>query len=319
MTTTDSDTKSMNHEPQTTRDGTQSIRCGLVAVLGKPNVGKSTLMNKMVGFKLSAVTSKPQTTRNRIMGVVTKEAGQIVFVDTPGVHKARRALNRYLIDQALDAIDDVDVALLMVTAQDRPDRSDLSLITDRLDQAGVVPMLVINKIDRLKRHTELLPIMDAWSKAAPFETIVPVSALKDKGLGHLETAILDALPLGPALFPEDMLTDRPEQWLAAELIREQVMDRMQQELPYSVAVHVARFDERPEHHDVFIEATIFVERESQKPIVVGHGGRTIKDVGTAARKEISAMLGRPVHLKLWVKVERDWTKDPRGLKKMGYI
>ncbi|MCD6498956.1 MAG: GTPase Era [Deltaproteobacteria bacterium] len=319
MTTTDSDATPMNHEQMTTTDESRAFHCGLVAVLGRPNVGKSTLMNQMVGFKLSAVTSKPQTTRNRIMGVVTKEAGQIVFVDTPGVHRARRALNRYLIDQALDVIDDIDVAVLMVTARDRPDHADLNLIMERLDQAGVVPMLVINKIDRVKRHTDLLPIMEAWSKAARFETIIPVSALKDKGLDRLESAILDTLPEGPALFPDDMLTDRPEQWLAAELIREQVMARLEQELPYSIAVRVTKFQDRPDQQDVVMEATIFVERESQKPIVVGRGGKTIKDVGVAARKEITAMLGRPVHLKLWVKVERDWTRDPRGLKKMGYI
>ncbi len=300
--------------------GDQSFRCGLVAILGEPNVGKSTLMNRMVGFKVAAVTAKPQTTRDRILGVVTRPAGQIVFVDTPGVHKAKKALNEHLVRQALSAIEDVDLALLMVLPEDRPSRTTfgLSLLCDKLEERPLKKILVINKIDTLKDRRQLLPQMAEWNEAYRFEALVPVCSLTGEGLAELETEILRALPEGPPLYPEDTITDRPERWLAAETIREVITEMLREELPYSVAVQVEEFRERGEA-EALVQATVYVERSSQKPIVLGRGGARIKEIGIRSRKRLQAILGRRIHLKLWVKVEPNWTRDPRGLKKMGYV
>ncbi len=302
------------------QDSDSDFKCGLVAVLGEPNVGKSTLVNKMVGFKVAAVTDKPQTTRDRIRAVVTRQEGQIVFVDTPGVHRAKKALNKHLVEQALRALADVDVTIVVVTPKDRPDHMTfgLRLLWEQFMRSGVQPILVINKIDRIKEHSELLPLLAGWDQAVEARALVPVSALTGEGLDRLEREIFDALPVGPALFPEEMVTDRSERWLAAEVVREVLTESLREELPYSLAVQVERFTDRPDLADTVIEAVIYVERSSQKAIVLGKQGSRIKEVGTAARKRLTDLLGRKVHLKLWVKVEPDWTKNRRGLRKMGY-
>ena len=274
----------------------------------------------MVGFKVAAVTDKPQTTRDRIRAVVTRPQGQIVFVDTPGVHRAKKALNKHLVEQALKALADVDLTMVLVTPRDRPERMTfgLRLLWEQLAQHEVAPILVVNKIDELAHRSELLPLLDAWNKAVSPRALVPVCALTGEGLDRLEREIIAALPEGPAYFPEDMVTDRSERWLAAEVVREVLTESLREELPYSLAVQIESFTDRQDRDDTVIEAVVYVERNSQKAIVLGKKGSRIKDVGIQARKRLTNLLGRPVHLKLWVKVEPGWTRDRRGLKKMGY-
>jgi GTP-binding protein Era len=290
---------------------------GTVAILGRPNVGKSTLLNAVVGQKLAIVTPKPQTTRNRIVGVWNGPAGQIVFVDTPGVHGATKELNRFMVNEALSAIPEVDAALLLVDAADqRPGDAEAEILRG-LEDARRPVVLAINKVDALKDKKALLPLLEAWEKRGPFAALVPISALRESNLDRLLQQLCRLLPSGPPLYGPDMLTDRTERFLAAELVREQLFLRLRQELPYAVAVVIEEWQERA-GGDVVIDATIVVERDSQKAIVLGKGGSMIRDVGTQARAEIGALLQRPAHLKLHVKVIPDWTTSPHALAQLGY-
>jgi GTP-binding protein Era len=304
------------------------IRAGYCAIVGRPNVGKSTLMNRFLGEKLAVVTPKPQTTRNRILGVKNRPGAQIVFLDTPGIHRAKSSLNRYMVDQALAAISECDVVLYLVEAPQVSARSLAGkpfdpgegnrFILDELAKVRRPRVLAINKIDLLADKKSLLPLADGYAKALAFDEIVPISAASGDGVDRLEDAIAARLPVSPPLFPEEMLTDRAERFLAAELVREQTFLLLEEELPYSVAVTVDSFQERETQKDVVIDAVIHVERDSQKKIVVGEGGRMIKEIGTRARAEIGKLLGCPVHLKLFVKVDPDWTRSDRGLQRRGY-
>jgi len=311
---------------------TAGPRAGTVAILGRPNVGKSTLLNRIVGEKLAIVTPKPQTTRNRIMGVWNGPGGQVVFVDTPGVHAARSKLNRFMVSEAMNAIDDVDAALLVVEPRGGPPPADgmppselrAASEADRhilgtLGSAGKPVVLAINKVDTVRDKTSLLPLLGTWMATFPFKALVPISALKGQGVDDLVRQILDVLPPGPPLFGQDMLTDRSERFLAAELIREQLILLLRQELPFSTAVVVEGWQERGNRNDVVIDATIIVERESQKGIVVGSKGSLIREVGTRARAEITRLLGRPAHLRLEVKVDPAWTTSSDALTRVGYV
>jgi GTPase len=294
---------------------------GTVAILGRPNVGKSTLLNLLVGEKLAIVTPKPQTTRNRIVGVWNGPAGQIVFVDTPGVHGSSKALNRFMNQEALGTIEEVDAALLVVDAGERRPGNEEREILRNLAAARKPTVLALNKVDRVKDKGALLPLLVDWEQTAPFKALVPVSALKNKNIEPLVAELCKLLPRGEPLYGPDMLTDRTERFLASELIREQIFLKTRQELPYAVAVDIETWEERKRPdgtEDVVIEATILVERDSQKAIVVGAGGSMIKDVGTIARAEISALLGRPAHIKLHVKVDSEWTTSPAALNRLGY-
>jgi GTP-binding protein Era len=313
---------------------------GTVAILGRPNVGKSTLLNAMVGEKLAIVTPKPQTTRNRIVGVwngtsnMTLEdqsglgrplGGQIVFVDTPGVHEARSQLNRFMVREAMGAIEDVDAVLLVVEAREGaaalspsaklPEAE--SWILQRLASTGKPAVLCLNKVDKVKDKGQVLPLIAWWGRAGRFAAVVPTCATRKKGLDGVIGEILRLLPPGPPLYGPDVLTDRTERFLAGELVREQLFLRLKQELPYATAVVVEGWNERAKG-DVVIDATIVVDRESQKAIVVGKRGAMIRDVGMAARKEIGELLHRPVHLRLNVRVEEGWTTSPRDLVELGY-
>jgi GTP-binding protein Era len=296
-------------------------------------VGKSTLLNALVGEKLAIVTPKPQTTRNRIVGVWNgalpgregQAGGQIVFVDTPGVHLARSKLNRFMVREAMGAIDEVDAALLVVEAKENSEALPPSAklpeaerrILERLTDEGKPTVLCLNKVDHVKEKGRLLPLIEWWGRAFNFAAIVPTSATRKKGLDGLIKELLRLLPERAPLYGPEVLTDRTERFLAGELVREQLFLRLHEELPYATAVLVDNWQER-EQGDVVIDATIVIERESQKAIVVGRGGTMIRDVGTAARKEIGDFLGRPVHLRLHVKVNEGWSTTDGGLAELGY-
>jgi len=303
-------------------------RAGTCAILGLPNAGKSTLMNRVLGMRLCAVSPRPQTTRNRLLGVKNTTAGgapaQIVFLDTPGAQRGENALRRYMRDQTLSAAGEADIAVLLVDAaepeQSAPARlgdGDRRAIEEILTAVKAPVLLALNKVDRVAKPA-LLPMLEAWSASGRFEELVPISALSGDGVERLEAAIAARLPEGPALFPEDMVTDRAERFLAGELVREQLFRQLGEELPYATAVVIDQFSERAEKGDVVISASIFVERESQKGIVVGKGGQRIKAIGESGRAAISQLLGCPVHLLLHVKVAPNWSRDGGGIRSMGY-
>jgi GTPase len=291
-------------------------RAGTVAILGRPNVGKSTLLNRIVGEKLAIVTPKPQTTRNRITGVFNSERGQIVFVDTPGVHGATKQLNRFMIGEALGIIPDIDAALLIVDAgTDRPGDQEERILR-ALAEARRPVILGINKVDTVKNKEALLPRLERWNQQPGLRALVPISASRGTNVDRLVNELWALLPEGPPLFDTDHLTDRTERFLAAELIREQFFIALRQEVPYAIAIVIDEWNERPA--DVVIAASIVVERESQRAIVLGKGGTMIRDVGTRARVAISELLQRPAHIKLTVRIEPDWTTSPEAMAELGY-
>jgi GTP-binding protein Era len=308
---------------------TEKHKSGFAALIGRPNAGKSTLLNALVGEHIAAVSSKPQTTRTRIRGIVTRPEGQIVFVDTPGVHAPRSELSRFMVREALDAVEGVDAVLVLIEAPDRPaparglPREAASLpeierrIIERVKEARLPAVLAVNKVDRLKDKSRLLPLIEAWSQREPFKAIVPISATEGVGVVDLVRELLGMLPAGPPLYDEETITDRSERFLAGELIREQLFLRLRNELPYATAVTIDHWEERPQG-DVVIDATILVERESQKGIVVGKGGQMIRDVGQSARAEVTKLLGRPAHLRLHAKVAPDWTESRESIARLGY-
>ena len=287
------------------------MKAGFVALVGRPNAGKSTLLNRLVGTKLAIVSDKPQTTRNRIVGVKTSAAGQVVYLDTPGIHKPLHRMNVRMVDAAVDAMRDVDVVALIVDAAERMgggDRFTLGLVT-RV-QSPIV--LVLNKIDRIARR-EVLPLIDTWRQQHGFADIVPISALTGDNVDRLEQVFMSHLPEGEPLYPPDYLTDQPERFFVAEAVREQVLRHTHAELPFTSAVVVDRFEEPDERGLMRLYCTILVERSSQKPIVIGRGGDMIKRIGTAAREEIEKFFGTRVFLDLRVKVESEWREDERRL------
>jgi GTP-binding protein Era len=311
-------------EPES--DSTAESVAGTIAILGRPNVGKSTLLNRIVGEKLAIVTPKPQTTRNRITGVYNGARGQIVFVDTPGVHGAKKGLNRFMVDEAMGVIPDVDAALLVIdvdiASQASSGRAGLgnpeAAILRELAEARRPVALAINKVDTLKAKSLLLPILERLSKDDALRAVVPVSATKGTNVDPLIGELWSLLPAGPPLYGPDMLTDRSERFLASELIREQLFLALRQEIPYAVAVVIEEWQERPEKNDVVIAANIIVEREGQRAIILGKKGAMIRDVGTRARGAISDLLQRTAHLKLHVKVHPDWTTSADALARYGY-
>lgn len=292
---------------------------GFVALLGVPNVGKSTLLNRLMGSKLAIVTPKPQTTRDRILGVLTGPLGQIVLLDTPGVHEPDRSLNTYMVRQALATLADADVAVLVVDAASTKGRRGAREVEQdlarRAEERGVPLLVALNKVDAVTDKARLLPLMEQW---APARAVVPISALHGDGVDSLLDEIWPCLPEGPAYFDGDELTDRSLRWLAAETIREQVFLQTRQEVPYATAVRVERYVERADRGDLVIEAVVYVERDSQKGIVVGKGGSRIKEIGIAARESLSAFLELPVHVKLRVMVMPNWSRSAAGMRRVGY-
>jgi GTP-binding protein Era len=291
----------------------QSLRSGFVTLIGRPNSGKSTLVNQLVGEKISIVTDKPQTTRNVIRGIVTRPEGQLVLVDTPGVHKPIHRMNSLMMKSVRDAISDVDVLALMVDASQRFGKGD-QFALELIAPLSPTKVLILNKIDRVKKP-DLLPLIDKYSKLTKFEEIVPVSALSGENIETLVKVLFQLLPTGPPLYPEDQLTDRQERSIAAEMIREKLINLTEEELPYSMAVSVDRFEESEAICRIY--ATIHVERETQKGIVIGKAGRLLKEAGIAARQDLEKLLGRQVYLELHVKVTADWREDDEALRNFG--
>jgi GTP-binding protein Era len=294
----------------------QSFHSGFVAIAGRPNVGKSTLLNAILGEKIVITSDKPQTTRNRIQGIHNLPGGQIVFIDTPGVHRAKSRLNRSLVDTAMEAIKGVDVVLFLVEATSSP-AAESEMLLEMLSGVTVPVFLLINKVDLVEK-SRLLQLMERYSALFPFREIVPVAALRGEGVEHLVNLVCSYLPEGPAYFPDDILTDLPERFVVAEMIREKVFRLTRDEIPYSVAVQVESFTERPDGGVIAIAAVIFVERDSQKGIIIGQRGAMLKRIGTVARQEIERFLAQKVFLELFVKVSRDWSDNPQKLKEFGY-
>jgi GTP-binding protein Era len=292
------------------------FRCGLVALTGRPNVGKSTLLNALIGFRLSIVSPRPQTTRHRILGIANSEAGQVLYVDTPGLHRgAKRAMNRSLNRAARAAINDVDLVVQVIEAGRWTDEDEALYAT--LAEQTAPRLLVINKVDLSKDKTQLLPFVAALGEQHAFVETHYVSALKKKGLGELERAILARLPVRAPIYGADEVTDRSERFLAAEMVREQLMLRLDQELPYATTVEIEAFRDRPDGM-AEVHAVVWVELDGQKAIVIGQGGAQLKAIGTAARRRMEQLFGRKVYLRLWVKVRAGWVDDEAMLKKFGY-
>ena len=292
----------------------KAFRSGFVAILGRPNAGKSTLLNRLVGQKIAIVTAKPQTTRNRIQGIVTRPDGQIVFIDTPGLHAAETALGRQMMQEVAAALEGIDVLLLLADASRMEPHAD-ELLVERARKFSGKTILALNKVDRVPKP-KLLPLIDAFAKAFDFAAIVPISALKGSGCGELAAEILKHLPEGEPYFREDQVTDQPERFLAAEIIREKAMQVMYHEVPYALAVFVEKFEETPKI--LRIEALLNVERDSQKRILIGHKGESLKKIGTEARKELEGILGTKIYLGLFVKVAPDWREDPQRVRELDW-
>jgi len=299
-------------------DVTGGGRCGIAALVGRPNVGKSTLLNALLGRKVSIVSPKPQTTRTRIHGVLTRPGLQIVFADLPGIHsKQPRAINRYMNRTALASLADADVNLFVIEALRWTDEDERAL--EELRRAGRPIILVINKVDRAQPKARLLPFIAEVSARAEFAEVLPLSALKHKNLERLPEVIGRYLPESPQLYPPDQLTDASDRFMAAEIVREKLTRRLQEELPYGLFVEVEGMGEaEDEPGKLVIQAVIWVERTGQKAIVIGKGGELLKEVGSAARIELRQHFGRPVHLELWVKVREGWSDDESLLRRFGF-
>jgi len=295
-------------------DEVKDFRSGYVTIIGRPNVGKSTLLNSILGEKIAIVTPKPQTTRNKIMGIKTLPDAQIIFIDTPGIHRPRHKLGETMVRTALEALNEVDVILFMVEPYE-PGKGDRAII-DLLKRVQSPVFLLINKIDIVKK-SDILLIIDHFKGLYPFKEIIPVSAIKQDGISLLIKTIHDYLPSGPRYYPDDLITDQMERFMVSEIIREKAMDMTEEELPHSVAVEVAGWKER-EDGLISISCNIYVEREGQKAIIIGKRGAMLKSIGSAARVDIEKLLNTKVFLELWVKVKKNWRNDKQLLNELGY-
>ena len=290
-------------------------KTGMVSLIGKTNVGKSTLLNQLVEQKVSITSRKPQTTRQRLLGIKTEGSNQIIYVDTPGFHQGhKRALNKFMNKTALSSIEGVDIVLFVVDALNfsQTDEHLLSQVSTKDNQV----MLVINKIDKVAKKEKLIPFVEEVTKLFPFSEVIPISALKRKNIDILEKEITKRLPVGAHLYPEDQIADSSERFLTSEIIREKCISRVGDEIPYRLSVVIDSFKE--EDKLITIDGTIYIEKSSQKGIVIGEQGKRLKAIGTAARKDLERMLGNKVMLRLWVKVKKDWTNDRSALNFMGY-
>ena len=294
---------------------TKPFKSGFVAIVGRPNVGKSTFMNYVLGQKIAIMSDKAQTTRNKIQGVYTKDDAQIVFLDTPGIHKPKHELGEFMVKSAYSALKEVDAVLFMVNVSEKRGPGD-DFIIEKLKGIKTPIFLVLNKIDLVSPEV-LLERVESYKDALDFAGVFPISVLQGNNVNELMEGLINALPEGPQYYPADQITDHPEYFVVSELIREKILQLTQEEIPHSVAVTVDKM-QKDEFDKVHVYANIIVERKSQKGIIIGKGGRLLKEIGTRARRDIQQLLGNKVYLELWVKVEKDWRKRKSNLQEYGY-
>ncbi|TVP85013.1 MAG: GTPase Era [Alkalicoccus sp.] len=291
-------------------------KSGFAALIGRPNVGKSTLLNQLLGQKIAIMSDKPQTTRNRVQGVYSEERGQIVFIDTPGIHKPKHRLGDFMAKAAQSTLKEVDVVLFLVDAKEGRGAGD-DFIIERLRNVQTPVFLVVNKIDQV-HPDELLPLIASYQKSYAFDEVIPVSAIEGNNVGTLVDQVFVRLEEGPQFYPEDQVTDHPERFLMSEMIREKVLHLTREEIPHSIAVDIEQIKERENSDTLYVGAVIVVERSSQKGILIGRQGKMLKEIGQRAREDIQNLLGTKIFLELWVKVEKDWRNKPKYLREFGY-
>ncbi|WP_027963465.1 GTPase Era [Halalkalibacillus halophilus] len=294
----------------------EDFHSGFIAIVGRPNVGKSTFMNRVIGQKIAIMSDKPQTTRNKIQGVLTTEEAQYIFIDTPGIHKPKHRLGDFMVKSSIDTLNEVDIVLFMVNADEGFGRGD-AFIIEKLQQISKPVLLVLNKIDQV-HPDQLLPLIDTYREKHDFTEVIPISALEGNNVDQLMNVMKDLLPEGPQYYPEDQVTDHPERFIISELIREKVLHHTREEIPHSIAVVIDSIKARENKDMIDIQATVIVERKSQKGIIIGKQGSMLKQIGSEARKDIELLLGSGVFLELWVKVQKDWRNRSHYLKDYGY-
>lgn len=294
-----------------------SFKSGFVTIIGRPNVGKSTLTNRLAGEKISIISAKPQTTRNTIKTIISSQNSQIIFIDTPGIHKPKNKLGEYMVNIAQNTLREVDIVLYLTEATDeKPGTGDM-LIMDELKKLKTPVLLIINKIDLIKKE-QLLARISQFTSSMDFKAVIPISALNNEGTDIVINEIMKLLPEGPKYFPDDIITDQPEKMIAAELIREKILEMVKEEVPHGTGVEVISFKERAGKNIIDIEANIYCERETHKGILIGKEGKMLKSIGSLARVDIENLLGTKVFLQLWVKVKPDWRNSDNMLKTLGY-
>ncbi|MTH52464.1 GTPase Era [Bacillus mangrovi] len=291
-------------------------KSGFVSIIGRPNVGKSTFLNRVIGQKIAIMSDKPQTTRNKIQGVLTTDDSQTIFIDTPGIHKPKHKLGDFMMKVAQNTLREVDLIMFMINAEEGYGRGD-EFIIEKLKEINTPVFLVINKIDQL-HPDQLFPLIEKYKELYPFKEVVPISALQGNNVETLLTQINGYLPEGPQYYPADQVTDHPERFIISELVREKVLHLTREEIPHSVAVVIDAIERREENGSVYVAATVIVERDSQKGIVIGKQGKMLKEVGQRARVDIEALLGSKVFLELWVKVQKDWRNKMNQLRDYGF-
>ncbi|WP_250277295.1 GTPase Era [[Clostridium] colinum] len=293
-----------------------NFRSGFISLIGRPNVGKSTLMNSLIGEKIAIISSKPQTTRNKIQSILTEDDFQAIFIDTPGIHKPKSKLGNYMVKSAETTLNEVDIILYLIEPFEKIKESDLSIIK-RLENVSTPVFLIINKIDTVSKE-QILSVIDSYKSIYNFSEIIPISALKNKNKDELLKCIKKYLPQGPLFFPSDMITDQPERQIVSEIIREKALKLLQDEIPHGIAVEVSSMKPRKDKDIIDIQATIYCERDSHKGIIIGKQGSMLKKIGSNARYEIERLLGSPINLQIWIKVKKDWRDSDFLLKNFGY-
>lgn len=293
-----------------------NFRSGFISLIGRPNVGKSTLMNSLIGEKIAIISSKPQTTRNKIQSILTEDDFQAIFIDTPGIHKPKSKLGNYMVKSAETTLNEVDIVLYLIEPFEKIKESDLSIIK-KLENVSTPVFLIINKIDTVCPE-EILKVIDNYKSMYNFSEIIPISALKGKNRYELLKCIKKYLPEGPQFFPSDMITDQPERQIVSEIIREKSLKLLQDEIPHGIAVEVSSMKPRKEKDIIDIQATVYCERDSHKGIIIGKQGSMLKKIGSNARYEIERLLGSPINLQIWIKVKKDWRDSDFLLKNFGY-
>ncbi|MFB9973635.1 GTPase Era [Allobacillus sp. SKP2-8] len=294
----------------------ENYHSGFIAIIGRPNVGKSTFMNYVIGQKVAIMSDKPQTTRNKIQGVLTTDTYQLIFIDTPGIHKPKHRLGDFMVKSSIDTLNEVDAIMFMVNAKEGYGKGD-EFIIEKLKGISQPVLLVINKIDEV-HPDDLLPLIDQYREKLPFAEVVPISALQGNNVDRLLEVLVDQLPEGPQYYPEDHVTDHPERFIISELIREKVLHHTREEIPHSVAVIIESIKKQENKDIIDVQATVIVERKSQKGIIIGKQGNMLKQIGTEARKDIENLLGSKVFMELWVKVQKDWRNRASQLREYGY-